>query len=118
MILKTLPLPSPAAAQMTRTTAKNPTNASNWRKAERLNPPSAMIPIEMEVIKPAPNLSANQPPRGRITLAIAAARAETDVRLIAAVGKDFAASPSVTRCGLSGLPLTRLSIYRVKPTTR
>jgi sugar/nucleoside kinase (ribokinase family) len=51
-----------------------------------------MIPIEMEVIKPAPNLSANQPPRGRITLAIAAARAEMDVRLIAAVGKDSAAS--------------------------
>ena len=92
MILKTLPLPSPAAAQMTRTTAKNPTNASSWRKAERLNPPSAMISIEMEVIKPAPNLSANQPPRGRITLAIAAARAEMDVRLIAAVGKDSAAS--------------------------
>ena len=73
-----------------------------------------MISIEMEVIKPAPNLSANQPPRGRITLAIAAACAEMDVRLIAAVGNDSAA----TRCGLSGLPLTHLSIYRVNPTTR
>jgi sugar/nucleoside kinase (ribokinase family) len=37
--------------------------------------------------------------------AIAAARAEMDVRLIAAVGKDSAASLIATRCGLSGLPL-------------
>ena len=47
--------------------------------------------------------------------AIAAARAEMDVRLIAAVGNDSAATSSATRCGLSGLPLTHLSIYRVKP---
>ena len=46
---------------------------SGWRKAERLKPPTAIVAMEIEVIKPAPNLSASQPPMGRITVAIAAA---------------------------------------------
>ncbi|MBK6407701.1 MAG: hypothetical protein IPF66_23405 [Holophagales bacterium] len=74
MILKTEPFPKPDAAQMTRIVAKKPSKDSGRRKRVRLKPPTAMTPIAIAVILPAPNRSAAHPPAGRISVATSGAK--------------------------------------------
>ena len=73
MILKTEPFPKPDAAQMTRIVAKKPSKESGRRKRLRLKPPTAITPIAIAVILPAPKRSAAQPPTGRRSVATSGA---------------------------------------------